>query len=167
MTYLIDSDTLIRAKNDFYRFDTAPGFWECLEEAHKRGLVFSVAAVRRELTGEDRLAQWAKKMGSKFFLPPDSFVQTSLNKIADWVGAHPTYTEAAKQEFLGDTADFLLIGHAHAYGYGVVTFEKDQGQKHAIKIPTVCKHFSVKCVPLFAITTELGLNLVQGSSKPN
>lgn len=61
-------------------------------------------------------------------------------------------------------ADFVLIGHAHAYGFAVVTFEKDQDSKHVIKIPTVCKHFSVKCVPLYSITTELRLNLVQNSA---
>jgi hypothetical protein len=166
MKYLVDSDTLIRAKNDFYRFETAPGFWDCLESAHKRGLIFSVSAVRHELTGEDHLANWAKKMGTKFFLNPDSFVQSSLTKIAEWVGNHGTYSDAAKQDFL-KKADFVLAGHAHAYSYTVVTFEKHAESKHVIKIPSVCKQFAVKCVPLFAITTELGLNLVQGPGKPS
>lgn len=32
--YLIDSNVLIEAKNRYYAFDIAPGFWTWLEQAH-------------------------------------------------------------------------------------------------------------------------------------
>gem|GEM_PF-6918350 len=34
MAYLLDSDVLIRAKNDHYGFDFCPGFWDWLEAAN-------------------------------------------------------------------------------------------------------------------------------------
>jgi len=61
MKYLLDSDTLIRSKNDSYRFDTHPGFWEWLEQSNILHIIGSIETVWRELTGEDELAEWAKK----------------------------------------------------------------------------------------------------------
>ena len=37
MKYLLDSDTLIRSKNDAYRFDFCPGFWTWLDKESGAG----------------------------------------------------------------------------------------------------------------------------------
>src|SRR6266404_2709648 len=155
MKYLLDSDTLIRSKNDSYRFDRHPGFWEWLEQSNILDVVGSVEAVWRELTGEDELAEWAKRQGSRFFLTPDESVNKSLSEIAKWVNNHSQFSAAAKAEFLR-RADFTLVGHAHANGCVVVTFEKDEPKSiRKIKIPTVCKHFSVRCLNIFQLIEEL------------
>lgn len=36
MTYLIDANVLIEAKNRYYAFDIAPGFWKWLDRAGTR-----------------------------------------------------------------------------------------------------------------------------------
>lgn len=42
--YLVDANVLIEAKNRYYAFDIAPGFWEWLEGAHAAGEVGSIEA---------------------------------------------------------------------------------------------------------------------------
>lgn len=51
--YLVDSNVLIEAKNRYYAFDIAPGFWEWLERAHRTGCVFSIEKVEEELLRGD------------------------------------------------------------------------------------------------------------------
>jgi hypothetical protein len=155
MNYLLDSDTLIRSKNDSYRFDRHPGFWEWLEQSNILGVLGSIERVGRELTGEDELAKWAKKQGSRFFLPPDEHAIKSLAEVAKWVEAQTQFSRATKDAFLA-RADFELIGFAHAHGCKVVTFEKDEPKAiRAIKIPTACKPFGVQCMNVFRLIEEL------------
>jgi hypothetical protein len=68
MTYLIDADVLIEAKDRHYAFDFCPGFWDWILQQHALKVVFSVKAVGDELkAGNDQLAAWAMKQGSKYF----------------------------------------------------------------------------------------------------
>lgn len=36
--YLLDTNVLIEAKNRYYAFDLAPGFWAWIGEAHRQGV---------------------------------------------------------------------------------------------------------------------------------
>jgi len=73
MTYLLDANVFIQAKNLHYGFDFCPAFWKWLEIENHRGKVFSVEKVGTELeAGADDLAAWAQVQGDGFFLPPDS-----------------------------------------------------------------------------------------------
>ena len=47
--YLLDTNVLIEAKNRYYAFDIAPGFWAWLDRAHDQKLACSIEAVRDEL----------------------------------------------------------------------------------------------------------------------
>jgi Domain of unknown function (DUF4411) len=79
MTYLVDANVLIQAKNAHYAFDFCPGFWEWLLAANEDGTVFSVQKVAEELRdGNDELAQWTRDRDDAFFLVPDDPVVTSL-----------------------------------------------------------------------------------------
>lgn len=49
MMFLLDANVLIEAKNRYYAFDIAPGFWRWLENAHSRGVACSIERVREEL----------------------------------------------------------------------------------------------------------------------
>ncbi|MCG7301294.1 DUF4411 family protein [Brevibacterium ravenspurgense] len=44
--YLLDANVLIEAKNRYYAFDIAPGFWDWLHQAHLQSLACSIEAVR-------------------------------------------------------------------------------------------------------------------------
>ena len=69
--FLVDSNILIEAKNRYYAFDIAPGFWTWLERAHQQGWACSIEAVRDELLeGDDELTAWAQA-NPNFFKPLD------------------------------------------------------------------------------------------------
>jgi uncharacterized protein DUF4411 len=148
MKYLLDSDSLIRAKNDSYRFENHPGFWEWLEQVNILGLVGSLETVRKELAAEDQLANWVKLQGSRFFVAIDAPARKRMTEIANWIQANQQFTAAAKQDFFSG-ADLSLIAYVAAHGGKVVTFEKDRPEALAtIQIPTVCKQFGPMHQPL-------------------
>jgi hypothetical protein len=154
MRYLLDSDTLIRSKNDEYQFATHPGFWEWLEQSNDLGLFGSVQAIRQELVGEDQLSNWVKKHGN-FFVNVDGATTKGIRLITKWINENPQFTDAGKQDFFA-SADLTLIAHAHAHGCKVVTHEKDRPDaKSRIMIPTVCKSFGISCMTIFQLIGEL------------
>lgn len=72
MSYLLDSDVFIQARNLHYGLDFCPAFWDWLIAANANGLVFSTEKVGDEiLGGADDLATWAGGRGNGFFLKPD------------------------------------------------------------------------------------------------
>ena len=153
MRYLLDSDTLIRAKNEAFAFDICPAFWTWLERLNQRDIVFSIDSVKGELIEEgDQLSNWARAQGSEFFRKTtDADTVRALKQVSAWAWAHDQFSDAAKNEFLA-AADHRLVGHALAIGATVVTFEKHEPDAiEAIKLPTACKAFAVKCTNLWAL----------------
>ncbi|SUT92632.1 Uncharacterised protein [[Actinobacillus] rossii] len=66
--YLIDANIFITAKNTFYQFGFAQCFWDLLIELHKKGIVYSINAVKHELLIQsDELKDWIKKLPDDFF----------------------------------------------------------------------------------------------------
>ena len=156
MPYLLDSNSFIQPKNTFYSFAGHPSFWEWLIQANRRGVVYSVAKVEKELKEqEDELSKWLKKCGDDFFLSPDNESVPDLKEVAEWVQDHAGYTDAARQEFFRK-ADYYLIAQARTLGFKVVTFEKHENSSHRVKIPTVCNAVGVKCCNLFQMLKEQG-----------
>ncbi|HWX20302.1 MAG TPA: DUF4411 family protein [Candidatus Binatia bacterium] len=155
MKYLIDSDTLIRAKNDFYPFDSVPAFWTWLERLNETEVVFSIDKVKQELMDEgDQLSNWVKMHGAFFLKTDGSNTQKALRDVAAWIVYHERYSESAKNTFLS-CADYRLIGHAIALGATVITFEKDEpAAVERIKIPSVCKQFNIPCGNLWKLRKE-------------
>lgn len=59
--FLIDTNSLIDAKDSFYAFDICPGFWNAIARHHASDEVFSIDRIRGELLdGNDSLVRWAK-----------------------------------------------------------------------------------------------------------
>lgn len=162
MSYLIDSDVLIQAKNRHYPFDVCPGFWDWLDQAHAADRVFSVEKVCDELcAGADELAGWARDRDS-FFLKPDDEVAATMADVAQWVTTHqPPYTPAAVSEFLA-AADYYLISHARAYGLTVVTAEVAAATPNKVKIPNACQALGVAHTDVFAMLRAEGARFVNG-----
>jgi hypothetical protein len=97
--YVLDSNVLIEAKNRYYAFDIAPGFWDWLEHAHKQRLACSIEAVRDELLeGNDELAEWARQHPD-FFLPVDQGTTRHFAPLTAWANSRG-YTPAAVAEFV-------------------------------------------------------------------
>jgi hypothetical protein len=145
MSYLLDSDVFIQAKNLHYGLDFCPAFWDWLIAANARGLVFSTEKVGDEIqAGADELATWAAGRGDGFFLKPDSAILPALAQVSGWASGQK-YEPAAVSTFL-QVADFYLVAHALAHGYTVVTHEVAAASTKKIKIPNACIGAGVKCV---------------------
>ena len=94
MTYVVDSDVFITAKNQYYSFDICPGFWKSVVHHHRDGRVFSVDRVRGELLAghpKEDLVRWVRnEVPEGFFLPVDTAeVMSAYTDIMMWVQHHP------------------------------------------------------------------------------
>ncbi|WP_130873699.1 DUF4411 family protein [[Pseudopropionibacterium] massiliense] len=159
MKYLVDANVLIEAKNRYYAFDIAPGFWKWLDQAHGRGTVFSIEKVGEELgRRDDELAEWAKKH-REFFLPIDQWTTLFFTKLSDWAQTQ-SFTQAALDEFSTDAADYLLVAFAAAHVCTVVTHETPgSGSRKRVKIPDACQALEVKWVNTFEMLRSTRVTL--------
>ena len=143
MSYLIDSDVFIRAKDLHYGFDFCPAFWDWLILKNLDGTVYSIERVGDELkAGNDDLAEWAKQRDGDFFLPPDAALIPSLAQVSAWV-TRQNYDQGAISTFF-QVADYYLVAQALAGGPTVVTHEIPAATTRRIKIPDVCLGIGVK-----------------------
>jgi Domain of unknown function (DUF4411) len=150
MPYLLDSNTFIQAKNQFYAFDVCPAYWDWLLKANQKKLVFSVSKVQEELVkGHDELAKWAQNLSADFFMQPDKASLAALAQVSAWV-TNQNFEQAAITEFL-QRADLFLIGKALAGQFTVVTYEVQANTAKKVKIPNVCAGLNIKCINAFAM----------------
>lgn len=137
MTYLLDANVFIQAKNLHYGFDFCPAFWDWLLKANAGGGLLSIEKVGDELlAGTDELAEWALQQGEGFFVPPDSSVIPALTTVSTWATTQG-YEPAAVATFL-QVADYWLVAHALAHGFTIVTHEVPAETARKIKIPNAC-----------------------------
>jgi Domain of unknown function (DUF4411) len=163
MTYLVDSDVLIQAKNFHYGFDFCPAFWDWLLEANTNGIVFSVQKIAEELRdGGDELADWVRARDDTFFLGPDPALVPSLQATSVWVNDCGLYDQAAINTFL-QAADYYLVAHAHAHGHVVVTQEVAAETRKRVKIPNACNGMGVQCMLPFEMLRAEGARFVSGA----
>jgi len=145
MTYLLDADVFIRAKNLHYGLDFCPAFWNWLIRENQAGKVFSIEKVGDEIEAvQDELSEWAEARGDGFFLPPDEATLRSFPAVTAWVQGQ-SYEASAISTFL-QRADYYLVSQAHAGKHVVVTHEVPSASVYKIKIPDVCIGMRVKCM---------------------
>ncbi len=158
MAYLVDSNALIQAKNQFYRFSFCPGFWDWIQAQHTGGGIFSVEKIGVELSdGADELSDWAANtVPSAFFIAPSVQVVTTQGVVARWVNAQVGYSAPEKAKFLSK-ADPWLIAEAIENGHEIITFEEMvPANSSKVKIPNVASNFGVNCVSLFDVLEGSG-----------
>lgn len=137
MAYLLDANVFIQAKNLHYGFDFCPAFWDWLEDANRRKIVFSIEKVQNELiAGKDDLSDWVETRGSNFFLPPDEKMLSAFSRVSQWVNSRD-YDPAAVNTFF-QVADYYLIAYALAHEFTIVTHEVPAHTRKKVKIPNVC-----------------------------
>lgn len=137
MSYLLDANVFIQAKNLHYGLDFCPAFWEWLLLKSEDGTVFSIDKVADELNaGSDELTDWARTHGSGLFRATDSTVATGFGHVSTWATSQ-RYEPAAITTFL-QVADYYLISHALIGGHTVVTHEVASASTKRIKIPDAC-----------------------------
>ncbi|WP_029545511.1 DUF4411 family protein [Selenomonas sp. AB3002] len=160
MSYLLDTNTFITAKNTFYAYDIVPTFWRKLLDRFQVGTVKVIDAVATEvLSGNDELTDWFRKNIQKaedFYNQSyvinakyDEKVVAKYQAIANKIYNNPQYDESNKQKFL-TVADPWIVAAACVYDDTVVTFETMAGaNSRKIKIPDVCQQMDVHCVNLY------------------
>ena len=154
--YLLDSDVFLQAKNLHYGFDICPGFWEWLEDASRRGVLGSVAAVKAELVEQgDELSSWVKGHDG-LFVPEDPATTTAMREVTAFAQS-PRFSAAHRAKFLAK-ADPLLIACAKAHGHTVVTHEKSAPDSKKVKIPDVCEALGVPTDGIYQVIRNDGAN---------
>jgi hypothetical protein len=144
VTYLLDANVFIQAKNLQYGFDFCPAFWDWLDEQSEADHVGSIEKVLDELkAGGDDLSTWAIARPG-LFAQPDTPVVESLQAVSRWA-ASAHYDPAAVSTFLQDT-DYYLVAHAHAHKLTVITHEVPANSVKKIKIPNACIDLQIKCM---------------------
>lgn len=137
MSYLLDANVFIQAKNLHYGLDFCPAFWQWLADNNAGERVLSIDKVGDELAaGSDALTDWARQFGDALFRRTDAGVAAQFSRVSTWVMTQQ-YEPAAINTFL-QVADFYLVAHALAGGHTVVTHEISANSVRKIKIPNVC-----------------------------
>jgi hypothetical protein len=162
MTYLLDANTLIEAKNRYYQMSFCPGYWTWLTRSKQDGRLASVESVGAEIRrGTDELAQWAMQQADLFLPESDEDTQTAFGEVAGHLAAQAGGMKiGALEEFLGG-ADPWLIAKARVLGHTVVTHERlNAGNRRKFLIPNVCQHYGVECINTFEMLDRLNARFV-------
>ncbi len=137
MSFLLDANVFIQAKNLHYGLDFCPAFWEWLVQKGGDGTVFSIDKVSDELdAGSDELTDWARNQGRSLFRLTDTSVASVFSNLSTWATSQK-YEPAAVNTFL-QVADFYLVAHAMFGGHTLVTHEVPSMSTKKIKIPDAC-----------------------------
>jgi Domain of unknown function (DUF4411) len=136
LSYLLDANVFIQAKNLHYGFDFCPAFWHWILANAGTGQVRSIDKVADELTaGNDDLSVWASTDARMLFHATDAAVAARFGQVAAWVNRQG-YEPAAVSTFF-QVADFYLVAHGLAGGHTIVTHEVSGNSMRKIKIPNV------------------------------
>lgn len=160
MSYIIDSDVLITAKNSYYAFDLCPGFWDSLLAQHHAGRVFSLDRNRQELLQgreDDDLVKWINEsVPASYFLSCNhAEVVSTYTDVMLWVQRNPQYFDSAKAKF-ATGADGWLVAYAKVNGSTVVTLEESRPEsRNQVKLPDVCLKFDVIYQDVFTMLRAL------------
>ncbi|EQD77282.1 hypothetical protein B1B_01154 [mine drainage metagenome] len=143
MSYLLDANVFISAKNLYYGLDFCPAFWDWLVHKGNSGSVFSIDKVADEIeAGRDELSDWARDHSHALFRRTPPALALQFTQVSTWATGQQ-YTPAAINTFL-QAADFYLLAHALAGNHVVVTLEVSRNSAVRIKIPDACIGLGVR-----------------------
>ncbi len=155
MKYLLDSNTYIQAKNQYYGMGFCPAYWDWLDNSFATGEVCSIEFIGREMqSGNDDLAAWVKARPAHFLPHDDEMTQTVYTDIVNFVMSQNF--DAAPRDFFLTKGDPWLIAKAKVLGASVVTNEATVSPAtRKVKIPNVCRQFDVPCISAFDLLNAL------------
>jgi len=162
ISYILDSDVLITAKNSYYTFAICPGFWDSLLHFHELKKIGSIDHVRSELLRgrkTDDLVQWVDNELSAAFFKDTGSEQTTnaFGEIMLWVQRSSQYFDHAKAKFAA-AADGWLVAYAMVHDAAVVTNEQSQpNSRSRVLLPDICDQFKVTRKNTFEMLHELAI----------
>lgn len=167
MSYLIDTNTLIEAKNRYYPFEIVPGFWEFIKTSIQNGTIFMTKMVYNELRqGDDDLSDWigTEILRDNLFDDGEQNIQRQYRLMANEI-SNGVISQNFRQNYIDEflaKADLWLIATAKVNGFTVVTnenFIRDL-QPYKVKIPNICAYYEVACITPFEMLQRLNMRLV-------
>ena len=150
--YCLDTNVLIQAWNNYYSMELCPEYCAILDDLATKNSVFCTDEVKREIEKiDDDLCTWVKGR-PHLFCDGTEDVQRQLRTV---LARFPRLVDTAGDRSM---ADPWVVAHALHTGATVVTKETPSppGTKR-IKIPDVCRAFSVRCINDFQFVTEIGI----------
>lgn len=160
MRYLLDANTYIQAKNQYYGMDICPAYWDWLDTQFQQGTIASVDMIGRELKdGNDELADWARARPEHFIQNDDAETQGVFSNLVQTVMVGD-YNQGNRDNFLAK-ADPWIIAKAKVIGATVVTHESIVAPNtKKVKVPNICQQFEVPCLNTFQFLRELNARFV-------
>ena len=163
MLYLLDANTLIDAKRDYYPLDRVPEFWEWLVHHGEKGNLKVPVEVYEEFSDtkdrdgqKDELATWSEQAEVKNALLFNEEVEQDLVARITYGGyvANPTDDEIIK---IGRDPFLMSYALKDLDNRSIVTTEISKPSKQGAnrKIPDVCKSFNIRCINNFQMFREL------------
>lgn len=162
MKYLLDSNTLIEAKNRYYNMTVCPAYWDWILHSNGKSNVASIEMVATEIKkGGDDLATWVGQNPGLFLPESDEATQESFGKVIEAIVADVEKMKpGAFEEFLIG-ADPWLIAKAKATGATVVTHETfNPAIIRKFTIPNICAKLGVPYMNTFQLLNQLDARFV-------
>lgn len=166
MLYLLDANTLIDAKRDYYPIDRVPEFWDWLIHHGAQGNIKIPVEMYEEFSdtkdkegNKDTLATWAEQIEVKKALLFVEEVEQDLVARITYGGyiANPTDDEL---ERIG--RDPFLISYAlkDINNRCIVTTEASKPSRRGANrhIPDVCNDFNIQCMNNYQMIKQLNFS---------
>lgn len=166
MLYLLDANTLIDAKRDYYPIERVPEFWDWLIFKGQKGIIKIPIEMYEEFFdkkdkygNKDELAEWSENEEVKKALLLKEEADPLLVTQITYEGyvSNPTDDELKK---IG--RDPFLVSYAlnDIKNRCIVTTEVSKPSKQGANrhLPDVCKHFNIRCINNFQLINELNFS---------
>ena len=166
MLYLLDANTLIDAKRDYYPISRVPEFWDWIIFQGQQGIIKIPIEVYEEFSdtkdkdGEkDELAIWAEHIEIRNSLLLDEEAEQDLVARITYGGyvANPTDDELEK---IGRDPFLLSYALKDIDNRCIVTTESSKPSRTGANrhIPDVCKDVKIRCINNFQMIRELNFS---------
>ncbi len=163
MVYLLDANTLIDAKRDYFQFSRVPEFWDWLVHQGQQGnikipreIYDEFEGVKKPDGGRDELSEWAARADVKAALLLDEEPDPGLVTRVTLEGYCENPTDQELEEMGRDP---FLISYAllDPDNRTIVSTEvsKPKRQRANRQVPNVCSDFGIRCINNFDLIVEL------------
>lgn len=166
LLYLMDANTLIDAKRDYYPISRVPEFWDWLIFQGQQGKIKIPIEVYEEFSDsknkngkKDALAEWADQVNVKDALLLEEEAEQDLVARITYGGyvANPTDDELKK---IGRDPFLLPYALKDLDNRCIVTTEVSKPSRKGANrhVPDVCKDFNIRCINNFQMIREMNFS---------
>ena len=160
MKYLLDSNIFIQAYNQYYAKEIVPSFWRWLEKDEE---IYTIKQVKEEIKkGRNGLYDLIKNI-QEVQIEEVQKVADNIREVEQYITK--TYPDKSENKKFSDAADFqLIVAALNNQNITIVTHEVlieyslpkyrppvPTDRPKVIKIPNVCKDYSIKCINTFEL----------------